>query len=142
MASKPRPKVVIDTNVVFEGLTQQGGASGYIIETWLADVLDVRVSNALAYEYVDVLSRKLTAKRWNKVKPLLGILLDKAQFVTVYFSWRPISPDKADDHIVDCAMNAGATVITSNLKHFRAAHTALGLAVLSPLDLVLQLAHG
>lgn len=139
MLSKFRHKVVIDTNVVFEGLTQQGGAAGYIIEAWLADLLDVRVSNALAYEYTDVLLRKLAAKRWHTVKPVLGILLSKVQFVTVYFSWRPISPDKADDHIVDCAMNAGAVVITSNLKHFRTAQAALGLEVLSPLALVLRL---
>ena len=141
MASGARPKVVIDTNVLFEGVTQQGGAPGYLIEAWLAELLDVRVSNALAYEYVDVLSRKLSEKRWKAVQPVVGVLLSKAQFVTVYFSWRPISPDPADDHIIDCAMNAGAAVITSNLKHFRTAQRSLGLEVFTPQAVVIRLAN-
>ena len=45
----PILKVVIDTNVVFEGVTKQGGAAGLIIDSWLAGVVDVYVSNALAY---------------------------------------------------------------------------------------------
>jgi predicted nucleic acid-binding protein len=59
MTSLPLLRVVIDTNVVFEGLTKQGGASGLIIDAWLAGLIVVCVSNTLAYEYDDVLSRKL-----------------------------------------------------------------------------------
>ena len=33
--------IVIDTNVLFEGLTKQGGASGLIIDAWLAGLLEV-----------------------------------------------------------------------------------------------------
>ena len=29
------PRVVIDTNVLFEGLTKQGGAAGLIVDAWL-----------------------------------------------------------------------------------------------------------
>jgi len=51
MAIQPSFPVVIDTNVVFEGLTKQGGAAGLIIDAWLAGLLEVYISNALAYEY-------------------------------------------------------------------------------------------
>ena len=74
-------RVVLDTNVVFEGLTKQGGACGLIIDAWDAGLLRVYVSNALAYEYVDVLSRKLPVTRWQRLKPVLGKLLDQAEFV-------------------------------------------------------------
>lgn len=141
MVSSVRPKVVIDTNVLFEGLTQRDGASGYLIEAWLGDLLDTRVSNGLAYEYTDVLSRKLSENRWEALQPVVGTLLGKAQFVVVYFSWRPISPDQADDHVIDCAMNAGAAVVTSNVRHFRNAQRSLGLEVLTPLELVMRLAN-
>ena len=57
-------RVVIDTNVVFEGLTKQGGAAGLLIDSWLAGLLEVYISDALAYEYIDVLSRKLSPPRW------------------------------------------------------------------------------
>lgn len=54
-------RVVIDTNVVFEGLTKQGGACGLIIDAWRAGLIKACVTNALAYEYEDVLARKLSA---------------------------------------------------------------------------------
>jgi len=131
--------VVIDTNVVFEGLTRQGGAAGLVIDAWLGRLLIAVVSNALAYEYADVLSRKLSPRRWTTVSPVLGALLERSKFVTVHYSWRPIGPDTADGHVIDCAMNAGAAVVTSNVKHFRMAQTSLGLYLLTPLELVTRL---
>lgn len=140
MADVSLSRVVIDTNVVFEGLTQRGGAAGLIVEVWLAGLLQVYVSNALAYEYADVLSRKLSGARWQRLQPVLGTLLSQAQFVVIYYSWRPMSPDPGDDHIVDCAMNAGATVITSNVRNCRTAREASGLRVVTPVEAAIQLA--
>ena len=129
--------VVIDTNVVFEGLTTQGGACGLILDAWRSGLLNVYVSNALAYEYEDVLARKLSELRWNEVKPVLGHLLnDHVEFVTVHFTWRPISPDPGDDHVIDCAMNANASVITLNLRDFTRARQALGLSVMTPVEFI------
>ena len=133
-------RVVVDTNVVFEGLTKRGGAAGLIIDSWLAGLLPVYVCNALAYEYADVLSRKLSEARWQRIKPVLGSLLSQAQLVVVHYSWRPMSPDPGDEHIIDCAMNAGATVITSNVRDFRRAREALGLRVMTPAEAVILLA--
>ncbi|WNN89304.1 PIN domain-containing protein [Gloeocapsopsis dulcis] len=62
-------RVVIDTNVVFEGLTKQGSAAGFVIDAWLAGLIQVHVSNALAHEYEDVLSRKLSDACWQELKP-------------------------------------------------------------------------
>lgn len=133
--------VVIDTNVVFEGLTKRGSASGLVIDAWLAELLQVHVSNALAYEYMDVLSRKLSARSWQRYQPVLGTLLSQAQFVVIYYSWRPISPDPDDEHVIDCAMNASATVVTSNVRDFQAARKVLGLRVMTPVEAAIQLAN-
>ena len=133
---------MVDTNVVFEGLTKQGGASGLIIDAWLAGLMVVCVSNALAYEYDDVLSRKLSKERWNNLQPVLGQLLNVAQYTNIYFSWRPTSPDAGDDLVIDCAMNAGAIVVTSNIRDFRSAKESLGLRVLTPVQFVSLLASG
>ncbi len=140
MSTGPLLRVVIDTNVVFEGLTKQGGAAGLVIDAWLAGLLQVHVSNALACEYEDVLSRKLSETRWQELKPVLGTLLSCAQFTTIYYSWRPISPDAGDDLVIDCAMNASAIIITSNLRDFKSARESLGLQVMTPVELVIQLA--
>lgn len=137
---EPRLRAVIDTNVVFEGLTKRGGAAGLIMEAWLAGGFDVFVSDALAYEYVAVLSRKLSQARWQRIRPVLEAMLRQAEFVTIYYSWRPASPDRADEHVIDCAMNAGAMVVTSNLRDFEMARQALGLRVVTPVELVNQMA--
>ena len=134
-------RVVIDTNVVFEGLTKQGGAAGLLIDSWLADLLEVYISDALAYEYVDVLSRKLSQSRWLELQPILGTLLSKTQFTPIYYSWRPTSPDAGDDLVIDCAMNAGAIVITLNIRDFRRARESLGLQVITPTELIIKLAE-
>jgi predicted nucleic acid-binding protein len=142
MPSLPLLRVVVDTNVVFEGLTKQGGASGLIIDSWLAGLIVVCVSNTLAYEYDDVLSRKLAPERWILLKPVLGKLLSIAEYTSIYFSWRPTSPDPGDDLAIDCAMNAGAIVVTSNIKDFRSARESLGLRVMTPVEFVNALATG
>jgi putative PIN family toxin of toxin-antitoxin system len=142
MSDFPLFRVVVDTNVLFEGLTKQGGASGLIIDAWIAGLTVVCVSNALAYEYDDVLSRKLSEKRWKTLQPVLGYLLNVAQFTNIYFSWRPTSPDAGDDLVIDCAMNAGAIVVTSNIRDFRSARDSLGLRVMTPVEFVSVLASG
>lgn len=132
-------RAVIDTNVIFEGLTKQGGSAGVIIEAWLGDLFQAYVTNALAYEYTDVLARKLSPERWQEVRPVLGTLLGKADFVDIYYSWRPVSPDPGDDHVIDCAMNSAAVVVTANIRDFRLAQESLGVRVLSPLEFVIEL---
>lgn len=133
-------RVVIDTNVVFEGLTKQGGAAGLLIDSWLADLLEVHISNALAYEYVDVLFRKLSKPRWLELQPVLKALINKTKFTPIYYSWRPTSPDPGDDLVIDCGMNAAAIVVTLNIKDFRRAQESLGLQIMTPTELIIKLA--
>ena len=133
-------RVVLDTNVVFEGLTKQGGAAGLLIDLWRAGQMEVVVSNTLAYEYDDVLARKLSETRWQLIQPVLGTLLAHTTFVIIYYSWRPASPDPGDDLVIDCAMNGGAIVVTSNVRDFQSARVSLGLRVMSPVELIIALA--
>ena len=134
-------RAVIDTNVLFEGLTRQGGACGLVIDAWRAGLLQACVSNALAYEYAEVLGRKLSPLRWQQLRPVLGNLLGRAEYVNLYYTWRPSSPDPGDDHLIDCAMNAGAPVVTLNVRDFRAARLSLGLVVMTPAEMVIALSH-
>ena len=134
-------QAVIDTNVVFEGVTTQGSAPGLIVEAWLSQLFVTCVSNALAYEYTDVLARKLSPRRWCRLQPMVEMLLAQARSVPVYFSWRPMSPDPGDDHVIDCAMNAGVPVVTANVRDFRLAQQTLGLVVFTPVDFVTRLAQ-
>ena len=134
-------RVVLDTNILFEGLTKKGGACGLIVEAWLADLFQVCVSTALAYEYIDVLSRKFSPKKWKMAQPILKTALQKATFIPIYYSWRPASPDPGDDLVIDCAMNANGFVVTANIKDFRKAQAELGLTVMTPVQFVMLLAE-
>jgi predicted nucleic acid-binding protein len=134
-------RAVIDTNVLFEGLTRQGGAPGLIIDAWFADLFQPCVSNALAYEYLDVLSRKLSESRWKQIAPVYAALIAKAEFTIIHYVWRPSSPDPADEHLIDCALNAGAILVASNIKDFEKARTSLGVNVMKPVEFVLKLAE-
>jgi hypothetical protein len=58
----------------------------------------------------------------------------------IYYSWRPTSPDPGDDFVIDCAMNAGAIVVTSNTRDFQRVKVSLGLQVMTPTELVIKLA--
>lgn len=129
-------RAVIDTNVLFEGLTKQGGICGLIVDAWLAGLFRPCVSNALAYEYIEVLSSKLSHERWQKIRLVLEKLLKHVEFIAIYFTWRPNSPDPGDEHLIDCAMNAGATIVTFNLKDFQLAKRELGLQVISPIEYI------
>ncbi len=133
---------VIDTNVVFEGLTNQGGAAGLVVDAWQVGLFQPCVSNALAYEYMDVLTRKLSFRRQLTLEPVMVAMLRQARFVDTHFSWRPASPDARDDHVIDCAMNTNAAVITLNLRDFRLAQRSLGLTVMTPLEFLARLDGG
>lgn len=132
MSERRTPRVVLDTNVVFEGMTQVGGASGLLINAWRYDLLRIFISDTLLYEYLDVFNRKLSPDRWRKVQPVFGFLVKKAQFTKIYFSWRPSSIDPGDEHVIDCALNANAWLVTNNLRDFRLAEQELGLKLISP----------
>jgi hypothetical protein len=54
--------------------------------------------------------------------------------VKIYLSWRPISPDPGDDHVIDCAMNARVPIVTSNLRDFEKARQTLGVQVMTPVE--------
>jgi predicted nucleic acid-binding protein len=131
-------RAVIDTNVVFEGLTKRNSASTLILRAWQSGLFQACVSMALQYEYYDVLSRKLSSQRWQRVQPALGTLLKTAKPITTHYLWRPISPDPGDDFIIDCAMNAKAWVVTYNVRDFALASLNLGLIVLAPEEFLVQ----
>ena len=91
--------------------------------------------------YMGVLSRKFAPSRWRQAQAALRTLFGKAEFVSIHYSWRPASPDPGDDLVIDCALNANASVVTSNTKDFRKAQEELGLLVMTPVQFAVLLAE-
>ena len=126
-------RAVVDTNVLFEGLTHLGPAA-QVMDAWTAGEFQPCVSTALALEYQDVLGRKLSPTRGETVLKALQALLARARYVPVWYSYRPASRDPGDDHVVDCVVNSQSLLITSNLRDFREPARTLGFATLRPAD--------
>ncbi len=124
-------RAVIDTNVLFEGLSTKGDC-GDIIDAWAARSFTPCVSTALAYEYEDVLGRKFAPTRRSQVLAALKALLGRVEWVPIYTRVRPLSPDPDDDFVIECAYNSRAVIVTSNLKDLQVAESHLGIPVKTP----------
>jgi predicted nucleic acid-binding protein len=124
-------RAVVDTNVLFEGLTTLGDCSA-VVDAWVARKFSPCVSVALALEYEEVLTNKLGAARNRQALGALQALLDRAEFVPIHFQTRPLSPDADDDFVIECAFNASAPIVTRNLRDLRIAEEVLQIPVLTP----------
>jgi predicted nucleic acid-binding protein len=110
-------RAVVDTNVLFGGLTAAGPAAE-VVDAWVTEQFRPCVSTALALEYEDVLARKLGPARAETARRALQALLNRCEWVPVYFSYRPASQDRGDDLVVDCVLNSGSMLVTYNVKDF------------------------
>ena len=124
-------KAVIDTNVLFEGLTTMGSC-GEVVDAWVAKQFVPCVSTALALEYEEVLTNKLGTQKSRRTLAALQALLNRATFVPIFYTVRPASPDADDDFVIDCAFNAGACIVTRNTRDFRGLKGAFGIEVFTP----------
>jgi predicted nucleic acid-binding protein len=121
-------RAVIDTNVLFEGLTRRG-PSADVVDAWVARAFTPCVSTALALEYEEVLTNKLGDRKRPRAVGALQALLGRCEFIPIWYAVRPVSPDPDGDFVIECAYNAGAALVTHNLKDLLAAQEVLGVTV-------------
>jgi predicted nucleic acid-binding protein len=134
-------RAVIDTNVLFEGLTHIG-PSAKVVDAWVARRFQPCVSTALALEYQDVLASKLSPHRGEKALMATQALLARCEYVPIYFSYRPASRDPGDDFIVDCTLNSRALLVTQNVRDFLPAARRFGFPVIRPAGFMTLLERG
>lgn len=131
-------RAVVDTNVLFEGLSKRGPC-GDVVDAWVNADFTPCVSTALAMEYEEVLARKFGPAKRPAIIGALQALLKRAEFVPITFTVRPMSPDPDDDFVIDCAFNGHAVLVTGNLKDFRGLEQGLRITVLTPSAFLKQL---
>lgn len=136
-------RAVIDTNVLFTGLTRRGPDAD-IVDAWVARRFVPCVSAALGYEYLEVLSKKLGPVKRDHALGAVQALLDRAEFVPIWTRVRPLSRDPDDDFVIECALNVNAILVTQNLRDLIVARQALGVPVHTPSDFMtnLEAHHG
>ncbi len=124
-------RAVIDTNVLVEGLTRKGVA-GSIVDRWAARAFTPCVSTALALEYEEVLLRRFPAQRSEFVRDAVQALLDRSEYVPIFFRVRPASPDPDDDFVLECAFNSGAVLVSRDRRDLAAPAASLQVEWLLP----------
>ena len=126
-------RVVVDTNVLFTGLTRRGSEAD-IIDAWAGRRFLPCVSTALALEYQATLGSKLGPRKKHLALPALQALLSRCEFVAIWYLYRPSSPDPGDDLVVECVLNSRSLLVTQNVRDFRAPARQLGFTVLKPAE--------
>lgn len=137
-------KAVIDTNI-FLGACLGTGAANRTIAACLRGRFTPLMGAALLAEYEDVLGREALLKKSRldaqEQQTLLDIFLSKAEWVRVYYAWRPNLPDENDNHLVELAIAGGAEfIVTLNLRDLQRMELRFPqLKVVSPEDFLKEL---
>lgn len=136
-------QVIVDTNVFIAALISATGASREVVRRCLTGQYRPFMSLALFAEYQDVMGRDGlfaaclldAAER----RALLAAFISVCRRTEIYYLWRPNLPDEGDNHVLELAVAAGATVIvTHNVNDFARAELRFpALRVLTPAQLLM-----
>lgn len=128
------PRLVLDTNVLVAGLHSRRGASFRLLSEIGRGRFELVVSVPLVLEYEDVLARHAAELGLDRASrdAVLDFLCREARHQEVFFLWRPLLPDPADDMVLELAVAAGCErIVTFNRRHFAAAGS-FGVRVVTP----------
>lgn len=118
--------VVIDTNVIFQGLDTDMGASFKILELLKSRKLNLALSYKVITEYEDVLKRQSTLDRIRLTIDDIDKVLTFIAYIALPYEptylFRPNLRDENDNMFVELAFISNAEyLITNNVRDFRKA---------------------
>ncbi|MBK1723111.1 putative toxin-antitoxin system toxin component, PIN family [Thiocystis violacea] len=116
-------RIVVDTNVLTAALISPDGPNRAILRGCLLGAYKPLLSNALFSEYEDVTARPAILERCpvapEDVKVLLEAVCSVAEWVPIFYLWRPNLTDEGDNHVLELAAAGNARVIvTNNIRDF------------------------
>ena len=128
------PSIVLDTNVLIAGLRSRNGASFQVLSLVGESAFELNVSVPLVLEYEEVPKRESRALGLThaEIDEVLDYLCAVATHREIYFLWRPVLRDAADDMVLEVAVEAGCDiVVTHNVRDFAGAER-FGVRALTP----------
>jgi putative PIN family toxin of toxin-antitoxin system len=134
-------RVVLDTNVVVLALRSRRGSSATLLVQVGTGRFEHCLSVALLFEYESALKDPesgITLPR-KAIEDVLDYLAATGHLQEIFFLWRPVLPDAADDHVLEVAVAAGCeAIVTYNRRDFRGADR-FGIRIVTPPEFLLQL---
>ena len=130
-------KVVIDTSVWISALITKESSARDVLRLVLEDKVTPQMSEALFYEYEEVMKRKkiqnLTPLTVEEQNTLFYAYLSSSKWNEIYYMWRPNLKDENDNFVVELAVASGAKyIITYNIKDFKNAELVFKHKVITP----------
>ena len=137
--------MVVDTNVLTGALLRQQGHNRTVLRACLEERVKPIVGQALFLGYEDVLGRhelfRKSALLPRERQQLFAAFLSVCEWVHVYFLWRPNLRDEGDNHVMELAVAGGASaIVTNNVADFQGAELRFPVRILTPRDLIQELA--
>ena len=115
--------LVLDTNILFQALYSQNGASFEILNKILAAEISIALSVPIFLEYESVLKRKANLDKFElsskDIDDVLAALAYIGRKFGIFFSFTPNLRDETDNKFIDLAIRSSADyIITSNSRDF------------------------
>jgi putative PIN family toxin of toxin-antitoxin system len=112
----PVSRIVLDTNVLVSGLRSRHGASYQILRKLGTDEFTAVISVPLVFEYEAILKRQSRALglTHQDVDDILDYLCSVGEHHEIFFLWRPVLRDPADDAILELAVESRCHYIVSH----------------------------
>lgn len=129
-------RIVIDTNILISTLISQLGASHAIMERVGTSLFEFCISVPLVMEYEAVAKRmhRSIGLTLSEIDDILDYLCLEGRTQKIYYLWRPVLPDPADDMLLELAVASRATlIVTHNTSHFEDA-ASFGVHAMKPKD--------
>lgn len=141
---KPRPRLVIDTNVFVSGLISSAGSPAQILRAIGHGRVVHLVSDPILGEYLQVLSypriRKFKKITDEFIAGIAAYLIYRAERVEIVSSIR-LSPDPDDDVFLETAVDGRANLLVTNDKADLLSLGAIqGIQIVSAGEAVVRLA--
>ena len=116
-------RVVLDTNVLYQALRDQGGASYYIFQLIRTQQMELALSVPVFLEYQEVLLRPATlidlGRSAPEIEAFLRFIAYIAKPISIHFLMRPNLSDERDNKFVELAFASNSPfLITRNIRHF------------------------
>ena len=134
-------RLVLDTNVVVAALRSPTGASAALLNRALNGDFTMLISVALVLEYEATCSqpaqRSASGLTGDEVRTVITALCRVGEHVDVWFLWRPLLRDPADEMVLEAAINGRAdALVTFNRRDFGDEPGRFGVALLSPQEVL------
>jgi putative PIN family toxin of toxin-antitoxin system len=116
-------RIVVDTNVFTAALIGPRGPNREILRRCLLGKYKPLLSNALFSEYEDVSGRESIIQRCpvgkDDIRNLLEAFCSVAEWVQIFYLWRPNLADEGDNHVLELATAGNARwIVTNNVRDF------------------------